>query len=137
MEVAYFSATDPAVVIQRVTATEAMWDAGKKILTGSGAIAVSSGENQLIGEGFDFALGTSLLHIHRNFTMTNPEVRLTSDRATVELVVERGSEKVKFRDVRRCEATGNLQVHIQPGARNKYPLNTPRRTSRFTTVKPR
>jgi hypothetical protein len=124
IEVVYFSAADPAVVVQRVTAAEAQWNAADKILSGSGAIAVATEENQLTGSGFDFALATSQLRIHRDFTMANREVRLTSDRATIDLVVDHADNLMKFRDVRRCEAAGQLQVQIQPGARKKYPFES-------------
>jgi hypothetical protein len=124
IEVVYFSAADPAVIVQRVTAAEAQWDAAEKILSGSGAIAVATEENQLSGSGFDFALATSQLRIHRDFIMANREVRLTSDRATIDLVVDHADNRMKFRDVRRCEAAGRLQVQIQSGARKKYPFES-------------
>jgi len=120
LEVRYFSAEDPNVVVQTLTTVEAEWDDRKGTLTGPGRIAVSTAENQLTGEGFDFALATSLLHIHRLFTMKNPEVLLTSDRATVEVVVERAGENLKLRDVKRCEASGNLVITVQPTAVKAY-----------------
>jgi len=61
-----------------------------------------------------------LLHIHRHFKMSNPEVVLTSDRATVELIVAKAGESMKLRDVKRCKASGNLQVVVQPTATKKY-----------------
>jgi hypothetical protein len=124
VEVVYFSATDPAVVVQRVTADEARWDPAAKVLSGAGAIRISTDENQLTGSGFDFALATSQVRIHRDFMMANREVRLTSARATIDLVVEQAGPGMKVRDVRRCEAAGGLQVHIQPGARKKYPFES-------------
>jgi hypothetical protein len=120
VEIHYFSATDPTVIEQKLEAEEATWDASKETLVGRGPITVTTEENRVTGEGFDFALATSLLHIHRNFTMTNPEAVMTSDRATVELVVERAGDEVKIRDIKRCEAIGNLLVEIQPTATQTY-----------------
>jgi hypothetical protein len=105
--------------VQKLEAGEATWDEKKETLVGSGPIVVATIEHRLTGTGFDFALATSLLHIHRDFTMTNDEARLTSDRATIELVVEK-SDQVKIRDVRRCEAIGNLHIVIQPTAQKRY-----------------
>ena len=107
------------MIVQKLEATEATWDKKKETLVGRGPIVVATLENRLTGEGFDFTLATSLLHIHRDFTMTNAEALLTSDRATVELIVERG-EDVKVRDVKRCEAIGNLHIVIQPTAQKRY-----------------
>jgi hypothetical protein len=124
IEVVYFSAAEPAVVMQRVTTDEAQWDPSAKVLSGSGAITVATDENRLTGSGFDFVLATSQVRIHRDFTMANREVRLTSDRATIDLVVDHADNRMKFRDVRWCEAAGRLRVHIQPGARKKFPFES-------------
>lgn len=120
VEIQFFSPKDPAVVVQKLEAIEATWDARKETLVGRGSVMVATEENRLTGEGFDFALATSLLHIHRNFAMSNREFALTSDRAKVELVVEREKEEIKVRDVKRCEAIGNLQIVVQPTATKKY-----------------
>lgn len=120
VEIEYYEAGDPRRVVQRLIATEATWEEKKEILSGGAAIVVETEENRLTGEGFHFALGTSRLNIHRNFTMTNPELVLTSDRAVVDLVIDRKDESVKLRDVHRCEAIGNLRVKILPTATKKY-----------------
>jgi hypothetical protein len=122
VEVHYFAPADPKVIVQKIEASEATWDAKKETLVGYGAIVVATLENRLTGDGFDFALATALLHIHRNFTMTNRELRLTSDRATIELIVDRKDEDVKVTDVKRCEAIGNLHIVVQPAAYEKYRL---------------
>jgi hypothetical protein len=120
VELQYFSPTDPSLVVQKLEAGEATWDEKEETLMGRGSIVVATIENRLTGNGFDFTLATSLLHIHRNFTMTNAEASLTSDRATIELIVERsGDEEVKVRDVKRCEAIGNLHIVIQPAAQKR------------------
>ena len=115
----YFSPDDPTVIVQKLETAEATWDDRKETLAGQGSLVVATVEHRITGEGFDFALATSLLHIHRQFTMTNDEALLTSDRATIELIVERGTG-VKVRDVKRCEAIGNLHVVIQPAAQSRY-----------------
>jgi hypothetical protein len=120
VELQYFSPADPTLVVQKLEATEATWDEKKETLVGRGSIVVATIENRLTGDGFDFALATSLLHIHRNFTMTNAEASLTSDRATIELIVDKGGEDLKVRDVKRCEAIGNLHIVIQPAAQKRY-----------------
>lgn len=120
VELVYFSAKDPNVIVQKLVASDAIWDAKREVLTGEGPIQVVTEENTLTGEGFDFAFATSLLHIHRNFVMTNPEVRLTSDRAVVELIVEQRGEEKKVRDVKRCDAIGNFHAVVQSTARQKY-----------------
>jgi hypothetical protein len=122
IEIHYFSATDPNVIVQKLEAEDATWDDKKETLVGRGPIVVATVENRLTGNGFDFALATSLLHIHENFTMTNREVIVTSDRATVELIVERAGDNVKVRDVKRCEAIGHLQIVVQPTATKTYPF---------------
>jgi hypothetical protein len=123
VELVYFSLTDPKVIVQKLVAAEATWDSTREILTGTGAIEVTTEENKLTGEGFDFALATSLLHIHRKFTMNNREAVLTSDRAVVELIVEQKGDERKVRDVKTCEAIGNLHVFVQPAARAKYKID--------------
>ena len=123
VEIHYFAENDPASVVQRLEAQEATWDERKEVLVGRGPIVVVTPESRLTGEGFDFALATSLLHIHRNFTMTNPEMALKSDRATVEMIVEKRGEDLKVRDIRRCEAVGNLEIVVLPTATKTYPFD--------------
>lgn len=120
VELHYFSPTDPNVIVQKLEASEATWDEKKETLVGRGPITVATVENRLTGEGFDFALATSLLHIHRQFSMTNAEAILTSDRATIELVVEKSGADLKVRDIKRCEAIDNLHIVIQPAAQKRY-----------------
>ena len=120
VELQYFSPRNAGVIVQKLEAKEATWDESKETLVGHGPIAVTTLENRLTGEGFDFSVATSLLHIHRDFTMTNAEAVLTSDRATIELVVEKSGEELKVRDVKRCEAIDNLHIVIQPAAQKKY-----------------
>ncbi len=120
IEIHYFSATDSTVIVQKIEAADATWDDKKETLVGNGSIVVATEENRLTGQGFDFALATSLLHIHRSFKMENREVVLTSDRSTIELIVEKGGEELKVRDVKRCEAIDNLHIVVQPTARRKY-----------------
>ena len=120
VEIHYFSLTDPKLIVQKLEAAQATWDDRKETLVGDGPVVVATEENRLTGDGFDFALATSLLHIHRNFRMENSDVIVTSDRATVELIVERAGENVKVRDVRRCDAIGNLHVLVQPAAQKNY-----------------
>lgn len=120
VEIEYYAASDPSHIMQRVTASEATWHEKAEVLEGAGAVAVETEENRITGEGFRFELPRSQLLIHRNFTMTNPEVRLTSDRAVVDLVLQRDEDDVKLRDVKRCEAIGNLYVKVLPTAAKKY-----------------
>jgi hypothetical protein len=122
VEIVYFSLTAPPVAVQKINAAEATWDDKKEILTGDGAIVVATATNRVTGEGFDFALATARLYLRQNFTMTNQEVRLTSKRATVDLNVERAGDNVKFRDVKRAEAIGNLRIAVQPSAQKSYPF---------------
>lgn len=122
VEVVYFSAKDPSIVVQTVRAADAIWDEQREVLTGTGAVEITTEENRLTGTGFDFTLATGVLHLQHDFTMTNREVRLTSDRATVDLIVERKDDAVKVRDVNRCEASGNLHVVVQPTAQRTYPF---------------
>jgi hypothetical protein len=126
VEIVYFAAGDPQRVVQRIIAAEATRDEKKETLVGNGAIVVETEENRLTGEGFTFALASSRLNIERAFTMTNRELVLTSDRAVVDLVLERQADgdEVKLRDVKRCEAFGNLRVKVvQPSAVKKYGFN--------------
>jgi hypothetical protein len=120
VELVYFSATEPNVIVQKLIAADATWDDKKEVLSGRGPILVATEENRLTGEGFDCALATSVLHIHRDFKMENVELVVTSDRATVDLLVERTGEDVKVRDVKRCEAIGHLQIVVQPTAKKRY-----------------
>jgi hypothetical protein len=122
VEIHYFSVTEPNVIVQKMEAADATWDDKKETLVGNGPIVVATQENRLTGEGFDFALATALLHVHRNFTMANPEVVVTSDRATVELIVQRAGEEVRVRDVKRCEAIGHLEIVVQPTATKTFPF---------------
>ena len=120
IEIHYFAPNDPKLVVQKIEAADATWNDRKGTLTGSGQVLVATVESRLDGDGFDFALDSSVLEIHRNFTMTNPEVRLTSDRARIELVVEQSAAEFKVRDVKRCDAIGNLHIVVQPAAQPKY-----------------
>ena len=120
VELVYFSPTDPNVIVQKLIAADATWDDKREVLAGRGPILVATEENRLTGEGFDCALATSKLNIHRNFKMENVELVVTSDRAIVDLLVEREGEDVKVRDVKRCEAIGNLQIVVQPTAKKRY-----------------
>lgn len=120
VELVYFSVREPNVIVQKVLATDATWDDQREILTGRGKIVVATEENRITGEGFDFALGTGLLHIQHDFKMDNAELLVTSRRATVELMVERAGEEVKVRDVKRCEAVGDLEIVVQPTAKKHY-----------------
>jgi lipopolysaccharide export system protein LptA len=122
VEIVYFSAGDPGMIVQRLEAAEATWDEKTELLAGRGRILVATEDNRVTGEGFDFALATSLLHLHRNVTMEGRELLLTSDRATVELLVERDGEELKIRDIKRCEAIGNLEIVVQPTATKRYPF---------------
>ncbi len=120
VEIVYYSATDPKLVVQKLNAADALWDPKKETLTGRGAIQVETEESKLTGEGFDFTLATALLHLHRAFTMSNADMRMTSDRAVVALIVEQKGDEHKVRDVKRCEAIGNLHLIVEPAARARY-----------------
>ena len=120
IEIHYFEPSNPKVIVQKIEAAEATWNSRKEKLVGRGPITVATEENRLSGDGFDFSLATSLLHIHRNFTMANREVLLTSNRATLSLIVDRKDEEVKVRDVKRCEAIGELHIVVQPTAQKEY-----------------
>lgn len=124
--VEYFEAGDPVRVTQRITAKEATWDEKKQTLAGEGAIAIETEASRLSGEGFLFALERSQMEIHRKFAMSDPEVDLTSDRAVIDLVLERegkGETAVRVRDVKRFEALGNLHVKVRPAAVGKYEVD--------------
>lgn len=120
VELQYFSATEPGIVTQTLTADEATWDERRETLAGRGRIVVTTAENKLTGEGFDFAVATSRLHIQRDFSMANSELVLTSDRAVIDLLVEKTGENLKVRDVRRCEAIGNVVITVLPTATKDY-----------------
>ncbi len=120
VELIYFCAEPNERIVQRVQADAATWDAAKETLTGDGRAIVTTDFNRLTGEGFDFALATSLLRFHRAFTLENTEVKLTSDRAVVELATQRTGSSVRVSDVKRCEAQGNLAVSVLPTARKEY-----------------
>ena len=126
VQIAYFSLTEPDTIVQKVTAEEAVWDEKKEILTGMRSIVVATEENRLTGQGFDFALATSRLHIHREFRMENREMILTSDRATAELLMAKSGENRQVRDVKWCDAEGNLRIVVQPTATREYELNEAR-----------
>jgi hypothetical protein len=115
----FYTAADPKRVEQRVTTDEAVWDPKKETLTGSGRIAVETERTQLAGEGFAFVLATGRIDIHRQFSMTHPDSLLTSDRAEVDLVLQRDGDDVRLRDVKRVEAFGNLRVMIPPAVRKQ------------------
>lgn len=120
IEIHYFAPDDPNTIVQKLEASEATWDDTKGTLVGRGPVVLATVENRLTGDGFDFSLETSLLQIHRNFTMNNREVRLTSDRAKIELIVDQAGDELRVRDVKRCEAIGNLHIVVQPTAQKKY-----------------
>jgi hypothetical protein len=120
--VEYFAPGDPRQITQRVRMADALWDSAAETLVGSGSVSVETPESRLSGQGFHFALATGQLKIHREFVLVNQELRLTSDRAVVDLVFERGKEAddVRLQDVRRCEAIGNLQIKVLPTATRRY-----------------
>ena len=120
VELVYFSPAEPNVIVQKLIANDAMWDARREILAGRGPIVVATEQNRITGDGFDFALATSLLHVQRDFKMENSELVVTSDRATVELIVQRAGEAVRVSDVKRCEAVGHLEIVVQPTAKKRY-----------------
>ncbi len=120
VELIYFSADQSDRVAQRVQADTATWDTAKETLTSDGRVTLTTDFNRLSGEGFDFSMATSLLRIHRAFTLENTEVKLTSDRAVVELATQRSSSTMRVSDVKRCEAQGNLVVAVLPTARKEY-----------------
>lgn len=120
VEVQLFSPTDPTVIVQTLEADDAVWDPKKQTLSGQGNIVVTAADNRLRGEGFDFSLLTSRLQIHRSFSLQNAELTLTSDRAMIDLVIEKENRDVKVRDVGRCEAEGNLVLRATPQSANKF-----------------
>jgi hypothetical protein len=120
VELIFFSPEEKDLIVQRVEAESAVWDTAKETLTSDRQVVVRTDFNRLSGEGFDFDFATSLLRIHRAFTLENSEVKLTSDRATVELATVRTSGSVRVNDILRCEAQGNLIVSVLPTARKKY-----------------
>ena len=120
LEIVYFAAENPDEIVQRIAADEATWDQKKQTLEGRGRITVATEENRLSGEGFDFAFATSRLNIQRNFTLENRELVVKSDRAVVELQIEKSGEDYKVRDVKRCEAIGHLEITVQPTATKDY-----------------
>ena len=128
IEIEYYANGDPKRIVQRISAKEATWDEKRETLVGTGAVTVQTETNRLAGEGFRFELARSQLNIHRNFSMENREVRVTSDRAVVDLLLEREADEVKLRDVKRCEAIGNLVVKVQPTASKKYNYEEARST---------
>lgn len=124
--VEYFEAGDPKRVTQRITASEATWNETQQTMAGEGAIVIETDVNRLSGEGFLFTLARSQVEIHRQFAMSNDEVDLTSDRAVVDLVLERDGKDqtdVRVRDVKRCEAIGHLHLKVRPAARGKYEVD--------------
>ena len=120
IEVHYFAADDPRTIVQKIQANDATWDDRRETLVGDGTIVLATVESRLTGEGFDFSLSNAVVRIHREFTLTNDEVRLTSNRAVIELIVDQANDQVKVRDVKRCEAIGNLHIVVQPSAQPKY-----------------
>lgn len=121
-EILYFAADDPTHVIQRVAAATAVWNEKAGTLTGGGLVEVRTETSQLSGEGFDFTLATSVLHIQRTFRMANPDFVLTGDRATADLLIDKRGEQLKLRDVRRCEAEGDLHLVASSGHPSKLPF---------------
>jgi hypothetical protein len=124
VEINYFSPTDPNVIVQKILADEATWDEKKEVLTGTRSITVATEETRLTGEGFEFVLATSRLRIHRNFRMENSEMILTSERAVAELLVAKSGDTVQVRDIKWCDAIGDLKIAIQPTATREYPFKT-------------
>ncbi len=120
VELQLFSPTEPGVVVQRLEAEDAVWDADRQMLVGKGEIVVTAADNRLSGQGFEFSLLTSRLLIHRDFSLINPELVLNSDRAIIDLILEKQDKDVKFRDVGRCEAVGNLRVVAAMTAAKKF-----------------
>lgn len=118
VEVLYYDASKGPVP-QRLRAREAIFDQKRNTLTGEGAVTVETGTSRLSGEGFDFALASSQLNIHRAFRLEHPDVVLTSDRAIITLAVEKAGAQVKLRDVQRCEARDNLHLVFSAAGRKK------------------
>lgn len=128
VEIEYYADGVPSRVVQRVTAAQAIWHEKREILEGEGAISVETERNRITGRGFRFELARSQLNIHRDFGMQNAELLLTSDRAIVDLVLERAGDEVKLRDVKRCEAFGNLVIKVLPTAAKDYNFDEARST---------
>ena len=120
VEVRYFALDDATRVVQRVLTDEATWDQTKGTLTGNGAVTVENPLSTLSGRGFDFALATSVLNVQREFKLIMPEFVLTSDRAIAELAVERSGDRMKIRDLKRCEATDNLRIVVLPAGKKSF-----------------
>lgn len=120
VEVQSLAPGDPTRVLHTLTTDEAQWDEKKGTLVGRGRVNLVTPESRVAGEGFDFTLATSLLHVHRDFSLRNDELLLTSDRATVEAGMQKAGNGVKFRDIRRCEAVGHLEITVQPSAVGTY-----------------
>lgn len=119
----YFAAGDTKRVTQRLTTPEATWNEARQALAGDSAIVIETDVNRLSGEGFLFTLPRSQVEIHRQFSMSTAEIDLTSDRASIDLVLEQAGQEesnVRVRDVKRCEAFGNLHVKVKPGAAGKH-----------------
>lgn len=113
----YFAADDPKRVVQSVAAANAVWNEAAGTLTGDGPITVKTETNTLSGDGFDFALGTSILHLHHHVRLANSDFVLTGDRATADLVIAKSGDTLQLRDVRRCEVSGRLHlVALHPEA---------------------
>jgi hypothetical protein len=120
VELVTLSPTDPTRVVRRMRTVEANWDQRKEVLEGPGAVHVETEDTKLHGEEFRFELGTAQLTIARNFALANPDVVLNSDRAIVDLVIDREEDDVRVRDLKRFEAAGNLHVVVQPAAQARY-----------------
>src|SRR5690606_30445443 len=67
VEIVYFAKNDPQRIVQRLKADEAIWNEREETLTGRGHVEVETEQSRLEGEGFDLALATSQLRIHRAF----------------------------------------------------------------------
>lgn len=106
----YFAADDSSKVVQRINAEEAVYSEKKQTLTGSGPLRVTTLASQLSGVGFDFSLGTSVLNLHRDVRMQDPEFVVTGDRGNAELVIEKTGDKLEYRGIRGAKFTGNLHL---------------------------
>jgi hypothetical protein len=122
-ELVYLAADGSGAVVQRLRTAEATWDERRETLAGTGPVSVESEENRLTGKGFDFALETGVLQVHRDFKMEHPDLVLTSDRATVDLAIDKAGDNVKVRDIKRCEAIGHLHIVVLNKDRKKYPFD--------------
>ena len=119
----YYSGTQPDLVVQRVQAERAVWDDGRQTLSGDGRVEVETEESRLAGTGFDFALDSAVLNIHRDFRLSTAEAVVTSERATVDLVLEREGETLRFRDIRRCIAERNVHIVIAAAERKRHGID--------------